>query len=225
MCSSAFRVSGPPGPDGGGGQTCTKTFLGHVGMCVQNSSRLVQGFGFPFDLHIPTERQTNICTPIFIYRDLLQTCILGLLSSIFILLLAPETEFARTNCWASVVNLKGLQATLTLFSKALEFGEFQFWPVFREVGVSSLSYTKIKEAKVWFAVIDKYFKILPKRNSIAVSLIHFWIQRFIMKNSVLQDVFIFVFRMVNIIPTIKKWSLEILWIGNDWTSETLSGNN
>jgi len=41
MCPSAFRVSKTPGPEGGGGgegggQTCTKTFLGQVGMCVQN---------------------------------------------------------------------------------------------------------------------------------------------------------------------------------------------
>jgi len=38
MCTSAFRVSDPPGPDGGGsrGQTCTKTFLRQVGMSVQN---------------------------------------------------------------------------------------------------------------------------------------------------------------------------------------------
>jgi len=37
MCSSAFRGSDLPGPDGGEGrgQTCTKTFLGHVGMNVQ----------------------------------------------------------------------------------------------------------------------------------------------------------------------------------------------
>jgi len=29
----------------------------------------VQGFGFPLALHIPTDRQTNICTPIFIYIE------------------------------------------------------------------------------------------------------------------------------------------------------------
>jgi len=31
--ASAFRVSGPPGP---GGRNCTKTFLGQMGMRLQN---------------------------------------------------------------------------------------------------------------------------------------------------------------------------------------------
>jgi len=58
MCPSAFKVSGPPGPGGGqgGGQTGTKTFLGQVGMCVQNFIKISEGFGFPLALHMPTDR-------------------------------------------------------------------------------------------------------------------------------------------------------------------------
>jgi len=71
QCPSAFRVSSPPGTGGGGGggQTSTKILLGQVWMCVKISSRSVQGFGFPLALHIPTDRQTNKCTPIFVYID------------------------------------------------------------------------------------------------------------------------------------------------------------
>jgi len=39
MCPSAYRASSPASQAGGGGgegQTGTKTFLGQVGMCVQN---------------------------------------------------------------------------------------------------------------------------------------------------------------------------------------------
>jgi len=38
MCPSAKGFQAPQGPDGGGGigQTCIKTFLGQVGMCLQN---------------------------------------------------------------------------------------------------------------------------------------------------------------------------------------------
>jgi len=69
MRSSAFRVSGSPGPDReGGGQTCTKTFLGQVGMCVQNFIKI--GAGAWIYISPPhTNRQTGICTPIFIYRE------------------------------------------------------------------------------------------------------------------------------------------------------------
>jgi len=67
MCSSAFRVSGSDG-GGGRGQTCTKTLFG-TGRDVWK--RLVQVFGFPLALHIPTgtDRQKNICMPIFIYIE------------------------------------------------------------------------------------------------------------------------------------------------------------
>jgi len=66
MCPSAYRVSCPPGPDGGGGRdkTFTKTFLVQLGICVQNFIKIRAGFGFPVARQIPTDRQTNICTPI-----------------------------------------------------------------------------------------------------------------------------------------------------------------
>jgi len=66
MCPSSYRVSGPPSPGGGGGrtQTCTKD---RWGCACKISLRLVQGFGFPLALHIPTDIQTNICMPIYIY--------------------------------------------------------------------------------------------------------------------------------------------------------------
>jgi len=71
ISSSAFRASGPPGPDGGGGgdQTCTKTFLGHVAMYVQKFIQIYKG-GLDFRYTSPhINRQTNICAPIFIYRE------------------------------------------------------------------------------------------------------------------------------------------------------------
>jgi len=42
---SGFRVSGPPGPGVGEGvgQTCIKTFLGQVGMCMQNFIKISAG--------------------------------------------------------------------------------------------------------------------------------------------------------------------------------------
>jgi len=69
MCSSAYRVSSPPGPGGrGGGPTGTKTFLGQVGMCVQNFIKIGAGVWISISpLH--TIRPTNICTPIFIDID------------------------------------------------------------------------------------------------------------------------------------------------------------
>jgi len=70
MCPSAYRVSSPPGTGGGGGegQTRTKTFFGQVGMCVQNFIKIGAGVWISINpLH--TNRQTNICTPIFIYID------------------------------------------------------------------------------------------------------------------------------------------------------------
>jgi len=69
MCPSAFRVSSPPGPGWRGlGQTCTKTFLGQVGMCVQNFIKI--GAGVWISISPPhTNTQTNICMPIFIYIE------------------------------------------------------------------------------------------------------------------------------------------------------------
>jgi len=45
MCPSAFTVSSPPGPGGrrGRGQTCTKTFLGQVGMWAENFIKIGVG--------------------------------------------------------------------------------------------------------------------------------------------------------------------------------------
>jgi len=48
-------------------QTCEGVTLDRWGCVCKISSRLVQGFGFPLALHIPTDRQTNICMPIYIY--------------------------------------------------------------------------------------------------------------------------------------------------------------
>jgi len=46
MCPSGFRVLGPPRPRGGRrrrGQTFTKTFLGQVGMYMQNFIKIGAG--------------------------------------------------------------------------------------------------------------------------------------------------------------------------------------
>jgi len=44
MCPSAFSILGPPGPgEEEGVQTCTKTFLGQVGICVQNFIKIGAG--------------------------------------------------------------------------------------------------------------------------------------------------------------------------------------
>jgi len=58
MCPSAFRVSSSPSP-GGGGQTCTKTFLGQVGMCAENFIKI--GAGVWISISPPhTNRQTSV---------------------------------------------------------------------------------------------------------------------------------------------------------------------
>jgi len=72
MCPSAFRVSSPPGPggEGGGDQTWTKTFLGQVGMCVQNFIKI--GAGIWISISPPhTNRRTNKQTSVrpFSYID------------------------------------------------------------------------------------------------------------------------------------------------------------
>jgi len=67
MSPSAFSILGPPGPEGRG-QTWTKTFLGQVGMCVQNIIKISAGVWI--SVKPPhTNRPTNICTPIFIYIE------------------------------------------------------------------------------------------------------------------------------------------------------------
>jgi len=70
MYPSAFRVAGPPGPDGGvgWGQTCTKTFLGQMGMWVQSFIQI--GAGVWIFINPPyANRQRNTYTPIFIRID------------------------------------------------------------------------------------------------------------------------------------------------------------
>jgi len=66
MSPSAFSILGPPGPGGkgGGGQTIPKPFLDRWGCACKMLPRSLQGFGFPLALHIPTDKQTNICMPI-----------------------------------------------------------------------------------------------------------------------------------------------------------------
>jgi len=71
MSPSAFSILGPSGlrGEGGGGQTWTKTFLGQVGMCVQNFIKIGAGVWISISpsTYQQTDRQTNICMPIFIY--------------------------------------------------------------------------------------------------------------------------------------------------------------
>jgi len=74
MSPSAFSILGPPRPRGAGGvgQICTKTFLGQVGICVQNFIMIGAGFGFqtsPPHTNRQTNKQTNIYLPIFIYIE------------------------------------------------------------------------------------------------------------------------------------------------------------
>jgi len=59
MCPSTFKVSSPPGPEEGvGGLTYTKTFLGQVGMCMENFIKI--GAGGWISIGPPnTNRQTN----------------------------------------------------------------------------------------------------------------------------------------------------------------------
>jgi len=108
MCPSAFSILISPRlrGGGGGGQTCTKTFLGHVEMCLQNSLGSVHGFGFPLALQIPTDRQTNICTPIFIYIDrywlcvsLCQSFIHWVYRFLFVTFSSEEPILAPTDRW------------------------------------------------------------------------------------------------------------------------------
>jgi len=72
MCPSAFSVLGPQaqGECGGGIKPVPKPTLDWCGCVCKISSRLVQGFGFPLTLHVPTDRQTNkqtsVCPFLFI---------------------------------------------------------------------------------------------------------------------------------------------------------------
>jgi len=73
MWRSAYRGLGPPGPGGCWGQPCTKTFLGQVGMCLQNFINISAGVWLsisPTHTNRHTDIRTNICTPIFIYMHI-----------------------------------------------------------------------------------------------------------------------------------------------------------
>jgi len=66
--SFSFKGFKPPRPkgEGEGVKPAPKPSLDRWGCAWKISSRSDQGVGFPLVLHIPTDRQTNICTPIFI---------------------------------------------------------------------------------------------------------------------------------------------------------------
>jgi len=73
VCSLAFRVSGPPGQDWGGGRGSNlHQNLPWTGGDVCAKSHQDCGFGFPLVLHIPTgkqtDRQTNVCRFFYICR-------------------------------------------------------------------------------------------------------------------------------------------------------------
>jgi len=76
MCPSAFRVSSPRGPggEGAGIKPGPKPSSDRWGCVCKISSRLVQGFGFPLALHIPTDGQTNkhLYAHFYIYRRLIE---------------------------------------------------------------------------------------------------------------------------------------------------------
>jgi len=65
LCKQLLEFEAPrPICGRGGGQTCTKTYLGQVGMCVQNFIKI--GSGIWIFINPPlTNRQIDICTPIF----------------------------------------------------------------------------------------------------------------------------------------------------------------
>jgi len=66
MFPSAFSVLGLPGPGGGGGQTCTKSLLGQVGMCVENFIKIGAGGWISISPPIPTDKQTSVCPFLYI---------------------------------------------------------------------------------------------------------------------------------------------------------------
>jgi len=75
MCPSAFTVSSPPGPEGGGVKPGPKPSLDRWGCACKISSRSVQGFGFPLALQVPTDKQTSVRP--FLYREKKITCLKG----------------------------------------------------------------------------------------------------------------------------------------------------
>jgi len=70
ICPSAFSILSPQAQGGGGeGQTCTKTLLGQVRMCVENFIKI--GAGVWISISPPhTNRQTDkhLYTHFYIYR-------------------------------------------------------------------------------------------------------------------------------------------------------------
>jgi len=72
MCPSAYRVTGPQAQlgRGGGVEPAPKPSLDRWGMCVQNFIKI--GAGVCISISPPNtnrliDRQTNICTSIYIY--------------------------------------------------------------------------------------------------------------------------------------------------------------
>jgi len=70
MSPSAFSILGPlgPGGEGVGVKSGPKPSLDRWGCACKISSRLVQEFGFPLALNIPTDKQTSVCP--FLYREM-----------------------------------------------------------------------------------------------------------------------------------------------------------
>jgi len=64
MCPSAFRISSPPGPGWRGRGSNLHQNLPWTGgdVCAKFHHYRCRGL----DFHIPTDKQTNICRPIFI---------------------------------------------------------------------------------------------------------------------------------------------------------------
>jgi len=71
MYPSAFRVSSPQAHgEGGGGQTCTKAFLGQVGMCMQNFILIGAGVWISISpLHTNIQTNKDLYAHLYIERD------------------------------------------------------------------------------------------------------------------------------------------------------------
>jgi len=95
MCPSAFRVSSPPGPGGEGAEVKPgpKPSLDRWRCVCKISPRSVKGFGFPLALHIWTDGQTNICTPIYLLFYLLSSIYIKMGVQMFVYLFCPSV------CW------------------------------------------------------------------------------------------------------------------------------
>jgi len=69
MSTSAFQTPQAQMGEGAGVKLAPKPSLNRWGFVYRISLWSWQGCGFPLVLHIPTDRQTNICMPIFTYID------------------------------------------------------------------------------------------------------------------------------------------------------------